>query len=162
MTTSHDRREFLRRAGLGAAAATAWVAPQVLGTATASAGCTAITKELQINPSNCASVTPTGVDPYLPGCVPSGWIGGQSDVLSITCTQNVNGGIYGLSVRIDSVGCTIVAGKAVKYCPSGSSHYVCVDGTVTGGNTVTFATISPSDPAGCISEWVGITVRCCT
>ena len=160
MTTSHDRREFLRRAGLGAAAATAWVAPQVLGTATASAGCTAITKELQINPSNCASVTPTGVDPYLPGCVPSGWIGGQSDGVTFTCTPVSPSGIYGISVTITN-GCTIIGGKAVKYCPSGSTHYSCVTGTVTGGTTISFPTLSPSDPAGCIYEWVGITVTCC-
>ena len=78
---STDRRRFLQQAGLGAAAVGAWVAPQVLFTATAAAGCTPITKLLQVPACTCPSAAGaiTNTDANLPSCVPGGWASGRND-----------------------------------------------------------------------------------
>ncbi len=161
----HDRRQFLQRAGLGAAAVGAWVAPQVLFTASAAAGCTPITKLLQIVACNCpvgaGSVTTT--DPNLPSCAPSGWASGRNDGVTFTCGALGGNACWGGFISITSSGCSPSAGRAVKFCPNASgTKYSCVTGTVSGG-TITFPLLSSAErAAGCVYVDYRITVTCCT
>lgn len=157
MTTSQDRREFLRKAGLGAAVAGAWVAPQVLSTGTASAACSPITKLLQVSAPTCSAMTTT-VDSDLPGCVPTSWATGQNDGVTFTCGADVHGG----TITITD-GCTPVSAKVVKYCAlvSGGGAYSCVTGTIA-GNVVTFPTITGLGlTQGCVYLEYRITLSCC-
>lgn len=57
------------------------LAPQVLFTATAAAGCTEITKLLQVPACSCpvAAGAITNTDSNLPSCVPGGWASGRDD-----------------------------------------------------------------------------------
>ena len=156
MTTSQDRREFLRKAGLGAVAAGAWVAPQVLSTATASAACTPIAKLLQVAAPSCLEMT-TSVDSNLPGCVPSSWATGQNDGVGFTCAGNA----LGATITITD-GCTPVDAKVVKWCSLASGNqYSCITGSIS-GNVVTFPTITGSGiTQGCVYLEYRITVSCC-
>lgn len=159
MTSSHDRREFLRRAGLGAAVTGAWIAPQVLSTGVAHAACTPVAKCLQIVPSTC-SETATSSSP-LGSCVPSGWCtDGHLDGVTFTCSANTD---QGSTITITSAGCTIDDAVAVKFCPaaSGGTQYSCIPGTIGGGGTtVTFPTIVA--PPTCQYLLYRITLTCCT
>jgi len=164
MTASHDRRDFLRKAGLGAVAAGAWVAPQVLSTSTASAACTPICELLQVNTS-CVAVT-TNINGSLPGCVPGcapglsgGWASGQNDGIPFTCTPAGGGGTKGATITITN-GCTPVEARAVRVCSSGSGGgltYSCVNGSIA-GQVITFPTIT--SPL-CFYDAYRITVTCC-
>jgi len=165
VTPGHDRRAFLQRAGIGAVAVGAWVAPQVLFTDVASAGCTPITKLLQISACTCPSsggaVTTTDVN--LPACVPAGWVNGRNDGVTFTCGALAANPCWGGSISITSPGCGPTAGSAVQFCPTPSgSLYTCVNGTLSGG-TITFPLISSAQQgAGCIYIDYRITVTCCT
>ena len=160
----HDRRAFLQRAGLGAVAAGAWVAPQVLFTSVASAGCTPITKRLQINAGACASgvgVTTT-VNPNLPSCVPAGWASGVNDGVTFTCTTP-GVSTRGATINVTLPGCGPTVAWAVKFCPFGSGpNYTCIPGTIVGA-TVTFPTIVGLE-ALFLCQYIDyrITVTCCT
>ena len=158
MTTSQDRREFLRKAGLGAVAAGAWVAPQVLSTATASAACTPINKLLQVSAPSCSAMDTT-VDSNLPGCVPTDWAINRNDGVGFTCAGNA----LGATITITD-GCTPVSAKVVKWCQFASGNqYSCVDGAILPGNVVTFAAITGSGlTQGCVYLEYRITVECCT
>jgi len=160
-----DRRQFLQRAGMGAAAVGAWVAPQVLFTATAAAGCTPITRLLQINACTCPSSggVATTTDVNLPACVPAGWANGRNDGVTFTCSALAANPCHGGSISITSSGCGPTAGRAVKFCPSASgSLYTCVTGTISGG-TITFPLLSSAEQAAnCIYIAYRITVTCCT
>ena len=161
----HDRRRFLQQAGLGAAAVGAWVAPQVLFTATAAAGCTPITKLLQVPACSCpvAAGAITNTDSNLPSCVPGGWASGRNDGITFTCAALLANPCHGGTVTITSAGCGPSAGSAVKFCPLASgTKYTCVPGTVS-GNSITFPAISSTErAAGCVYVDYRITVTCCT
>jgi hypothetical protein len=161
VSSSADRREFLRRAGLGAAAAGAWVAPQVLGTATVSAACTPVDKFLQVAASGATSGESMTNDPNLPGCKPSTWVTDRTD--GITFTPNPTNLEYGGTLTITSAGCTPVQAKVVKYCPSGSgSGYVCINGTIV-GNDITFPALTLAEQdAGCVYQRIRVYLTCCT
>ena len=156
MSTSQDRRDFLRKAGLGAAVAGAWVAPQVLSTPTASAACTPLIKLLQVAAPSCLEMT-TSLDANLPGCVPTSWATGRNDGVGFTCAGNA----LGATITITD-GCTPVSAKVVKYCPLASgSQYSCITGSIV-GNVVTFPTITGSGIIeGCVYLEYRITVSCC-
>lgn len=160
-----DRRRFLQQAGLGAAAVGAWVAPQVLFTATAAAGCTPITKLLQLPACTCPSAVGaiTNTDGNLPSCVPAGWASGRNDGVTFTCAALAANPCHGGTITITESGCSPSAGRAVKFCPLASgSKYTCVSGTVL-SNTITFPLISSAEQAtGCIYVDYRITVTCCT
>jgi hypothetical protein len=164
-TPGHDRRQFLQRAGMGAAAVGAWVAPQVLFTATAAAGCTPITKLLQIPACTCPSSggAVTTTDSNLPACVPSGWANGRNDGVSFTCSALSGNPCHGGSINILESGCGPTEGRAVKFCPLASGNkYTCVSGTISGG-TITFPLIPSGEQAsGCVYIDYRITVTCCT
>jgi len=157
VTTSQDRREFLRKAGLGAAVAGAWVAPQVLSTSTALAACTPIPKLLQINANSCGDMTTTE-DPDLPGCKPSGWATGRDDGVGFTCS----GDEMGATITITD-NCTVTGAKAVKWCSLASGNqYQCIDGAIGPSNVVTFPTITGSDiTQGCVYIEFRIALSCC-
>lgn len=159
-----DRRRFLQKAGLGAAALGAWVAPQVLFTASAAAGCTPITKLLQVAACSCPAGfgAVTTLDANLPGCAPGGWATGRNDGVTFTCSAPANP-CHGGSVTITRVGCTPTSGRAVKFCPLASgTKYTCISGTLS-GSTISFATLSASERAqGCVYIDYRITVTCCT
>jgi hypothetical protein len=163
LSTAHDRRDFLRRAGLGAAAAGAWVAPQVLSTSTASAACTPVCKLLQVT-TGCAPAS-TNVNGNLPGCVPScqsgvagSWASGPNDLVGFSCTPAPGGNSKGATITIAN-GCTPADAKAVKQCSAsgGLVTYSCVSGSIS-GQVVTFPTIT--DPQ-CFYDAYRITVTCC-
>lgn len=160
-----DRRRFLQQAGLGAAAVGAWVAPQVLFTATAAAGCTPITKLLQVPactcPSSLGSVTNT--EGNLPSCVPGGWASGRNDGVTFTCSALSVNPCHGGTITITASGCSPASGSAVKFCPLASgNHYTCVPGVVSGAN-ITFPLINSTDRGnGCVYVDYRITVTCCT
>lgn len=160
-----DRRRFLQQAGLGAAAVGAWVAPQVLFTATAAAGCTPITKLLQIPACSCPSSlgSITNTDSNLPSCVPAGWVSGRNDGITFTCSALAVNPCHGGAVTITTAGCTPSSGRAVKFCPLASgSKYTCVSGTVSGG-TITFPLLTSAERAtGCVYVDYRIAVSCCT
>jgi hypothetical protein len=160
-----DRRRFLQQAGLGAAAVGAWVAPQVLFTATAAAGCTPITKLLQVPACTCPTAVGsiTNTDSNLPSCVPSGWASGRNDGITFTCSALLANPCHGGTVTITSSGCSPASGRAVKFCPLASgSKYTCVSGTVSGGS-ITFPALSSAERAtGCVYVDYRITVTCCT
>jgi len=165
VTPGHDRRAFLQRAGIGAVAVGAWVAPQVLFTDVASAGCTPITKMLQITAASCGAVSPTSPNPNLVGCVPPGWVNGRTDGVTFTCVPTVVllGSARGSVVTVTLPGCGPTAARAVKMCPSASgSIYTCVS-VIPVGATVTFPTLSFGElAAGCVYVDFRITVTCCT
>ena len=159
---AHDRRAFLQRAGLGAAAVGAWVAPQVLFTSVASAGCTPITKLLQINANSCGTGVSTTVNPDLTGCVPVGWTTNQNDMVQFSCSGLFGLAIFGGSITIESAGCTPAQGRAVRYCSLASTKYSCVEGSIS-GSTITFAQITgPEAALNCRYVDFRITVTCCT
>ncbi len=160
MSSSADRREFLRRAGLGAAAAGAWVAPQVLGTATVSAACTPVDKFLQVAAQGGSEESTTN-DPNLPGCKPSTWVTGRTDGITFTPDPTTLGA--GGTLTITSVDCTPLEAKVVKYCPSGSgSGYVCITGTIV-GNDITFPALTGAElAAGCVYQRIRVYLTCCT
>lgn len=164
-TPGHDRRQFLQRAGIGAAAVGAWVAPQVLFTATAAAGCTPITKLLQIPAATCPSSggATTTTDSNLPSCVPSGWANGRNDGVSFTCSALGANPSHGGAINILDAGCGPTEGRAVKFCPLASgTKYTCVTGTISGG-TITFPYLTSAERAtNCIYIDYRITVTCCT
>lgn len=157
-----DRRRFLQKAGLGAAALGAWVAPQVLFTASAAAGCTPITKLLQIGACSCAAAV-TSVNANLPGCVPSGWVTGRNDGVTYTCSALLANPCHGSTVTITNVGCTATAARAVLFCPLASgTKYTCVTGTIAGGTTITFAALTAAQRGqGCVYVDYRITLTCC-
>ena len=161
----HDRRQFLQRAGLGAAAVGAWVAPQVLFTATAAAGCTPITKLLQVRACTCpgSSGAVTTTDGNLPGCVPSGWANGRNDGVGYTCTATAGNPCWGGSITILGTSCVPTAGRAVKWCRLASgTKFTCVTGAIV-GSTITFPALSTQEQVtGCIYVDYRITVTCCT
>lgn len=161
----HDRRAFLQRAGIGAVAVGAWVAPQVLFTSTASAGCTPITKLLQINAASCPSGTGvvTTTNPNLPSCVPSGWATGRNDGITFTCVSLGASASWGSTITITSSTCGPTSGRAVKFCPLASgAKYTCVNGTVA-GSAITFPLLTLAERAtGCVYIDYRITVTCCT
>ena len=164
-TPGHDRRAFLQRAGIGAVAVGAWVAPQVLFTDVASAGCTPITKMLQVTAASCSGVSPTTTNPNLPGCVPAGWVTGRTDGVTFTCTPTTGflGSARGSVITVTLAGCGPTAAQGVKFCPNASgSKYTCVSGIVS-GSTVTFPTLLPAELlANCVYIDYRITVTCCT
>jgi len=163
-SVGHDRRAFLQRAALGTVAIGAWVTPQVLFTAVASAGCTPITKLLQIVactcPSGAGSVTST--NPFLPLCVPAGWAVGRNDGVTFTCAALSGNACHGGAVTITAAGCTPVSGRAVRFCPNASgAKYACVNGVVS-GNTITFPLLSAAQRAqGCTYLEYRISLTCC-
>lgn len=161
----HDRRAFLQRAGIGAVAVGAWVAPQVLFTSTASAGCTPITKLLQINAASCPSGSGvvTTLNPNLTTCVPSGWATGRNDGITFTCVSLAANPSHGSTITITSSSCGPTSGRAVKYCPVASgSKYTCVTGTVA-GSTITFPLLTILERLfNCVYVDYRITVTCCT
>ena len=162
-SAGHDRRAFLQRAGIGAAAVGAWVAPQVLFTSSASAGCTPITKLLQLNAAGCGSQTTT-FNPNLGSCFPAGWASSRNDGVTFTCAPVFLGNtLYGAAITITSAGCGPTAGRAVKYCPRGSgANYTCVNGVVS-GSTITFPALTLLEIFfGCVYVDFRITVTCCT
>ena len=143
----------------------AWVAPQVLFTSVASAGCTPITKLLQINASTCPSgsgVT-TSLNPNLTTCVPSGWVTGRNDGITFTCVALLANPCHGGTVTITKAGCYPTAGRAVKFCPLASgTKYTCVTGTVSGA-AITFPALSGLERlTGCVYVDYRIVVTCCT
>ena len=152
MTSSHDRREFLRRAGLGAAAAGAWVAPQVLSSGVAHAGCTPVTRCLQVTASGCSGSGMTSSP--LGTCLPSGCsVGGSTPPVSWTCGTN--------SVTITTAGCTIVDAVAVKSCSgSGGPALLCVTPSSMTATTVTFPTLVA--PPTCTYLVYRLSTSCCT
>lgn len=160
----HDRRRFLQ-AGLGAAAVGAWVAPQVLFTATAAAGCTPITKLLQIPACTCPSSggSTTNTDANLPGCVPPSWASGRNDGVTFTCVALLANPCHGGTVTITKAGCFPTAGRAVKFCLLASgTKYTCVTGSVS-GQTITFPALTAFERlTGCVYVDYRITVTCCT
>lgn len=160
-----DRRAFLRKAALGATAVGAWVAPQVLFTATASAGCTPITKLLQVSACSCpgGSGSVTTFDANLASCAPSGWVAGRNDGVTFTCVAAGGNACHGGTVTITESGCGPTEGKAVKFCPLASgTKYTCVDGVVTGAN-IAFPYLTATErAAGCVYIDYRITVTCCT
>lgn len=162
---STDRRRFLQQAGLGAAAVGAWVAPQVLFTATAAAGCTPITKLLQVPACTCPSAAGaiTNTDANLPSCVPGGWASGRNDGVTFTCTALLANPCHGGTVTITASGCSPSSGRAVKFCPLASgAKYTCVTGTLAGAS-ITFPALSSSERAtGCVYVDYRIVVTCCT
>jgi hypothetical protein len=165
-TPGHDRRAFLQRAGLGAVAVGAWVAPQVLFTSSASAGCTPITKLLQIVACTCpgSSGVTTTTSASLPSCAPAGWATGRNDGLTYTCAALFGGNsCWGSAITISTATCFPTSGRAVKFCPLASgAKFTCVNGTVAGG-TITFPVLSSAERAtGCIYIDYRITVTCCT
>lgn len=156
MSESHDRREFLRKAGLGAVAVGAWAAPQVLSTGRASAACTPVTKLLQVDKNGFAQLTST---PLVAGCAPSGWAVSRNDGVTFSFSSSAPGGPTTITI---TNGCTLVDARAVRYDANGSGGpgYKCVKGTVT-GNSVTF----PAAPPGLTGSFYvdyRITVSCCT
>lgn len=156
MSTSHDRREFLRRAGLGAAVAGAWVAPQVLSTPTASAACTPVDRLLQVSIGCAAVVTTTNAG--LPACVPTGWANGRNDGVGFACAP-APGVAKGATITI-AAGCTPTEAMAVRTCflsSGGSPVRTCVTGTIV-GQVVTFPTIT--DPR-CFYDAYRIKLTCC-
>ena len=161
-TAGHDRRAFLQRAGIGAAAVGAWVAPQVLFTSTAAAGCTPITKLLQLNALTCGSQT-TSFNGNLGSCFPAGWAAGRNDGVTFNCAPLVLNTNRGAAITILSAGCGPTAGTAVRYCPNASGNkYSCVNGTISGA-TITFPLINPFANGGnCVYIDFRITVTCCT
>lgn len=158
----HDRRAFLQRVGIGAVAASAWVAPQVLFTDVASAGCTPLYKMLQLNAGSCAQVAPTGVNGSLPGCLPANWATGRTDGVPFVCVPHPTP-TRGATITVNLAGCGPSSATAVKYCPSFTgTNYTCIPGTIV-GNTVTFPTIGVvEDFFGCAYIDYRITVKCCT
>ena len=150
MTSSHDRREFLRRAGLGAAAAGAWVAPQVLSSGVAHAGCTPVIRCLQVTASGCSGSGMTG----FAGCLPSGCsLGGSTPPVSWTCAGN--------SVTITTAGCTITDAVGVKACiGSGGPATFCVaPSSSLPATTVTFPTLVA--PPACNYLYFRLSITCC-
>ena len=160
----HDRRRFLQ-VGLGAAAVGAWVAPQVLFTATAAARCTPISKLLQIPACTCPSSggSTTNTDANLPSCAPTGWASGRNDGVTFTCTALLANPCHGGTVTITKAGCFPTSGKAVKFCPLASgTKYTCVTGTVVGG-TITFPALTSLERlTNCVYVDYRIAVTCCT
>lgn len=160
MTSSHDRREFLRRAGLGAAVTGAWIAPQVLSTGVAHAACTPIDKCLQIVPSSCSSGGVPVDGTTMGSCVPDPWCSdGTNHGITYTCSSNST---QGSTITITSAGCWIVDAVAVKFCPAASgTKYFCVPGTISVDElSVTFPTIVP--PPSCDYLVYRIAITCCT
>ena len=158
-TTGHDRRAFLQRAGIGAAAVGAWVAPQVLFTSSAAAGCTPITKLLQINAASLLAVEPTTFDPNLPSC-PSGWASGRSDGVTFGIAPVGITAIRGATITIYSAGCRPTSGYAVRWCPGQSGpDYTCEPGLAS-GTTIIFPLLSP--PPFCFYLDFRIFIECCT
>jgi hypothetical protein len=155
VTTSQDRREFLRKAGLGAAVAGAWVAPQVLSTGTASAACSPITKLLQVSAPTCSAMTTT-VDSDLPGCVPTSWATGQNDG-----HLHLRADVHGGTITITD-GCTPGSGVVKRCAPRLRRRCVPrVTGSIA-GNVVTFPTITGAElTQGCVYLEYRITVSCC-
>ena len=162
---TEDRRAFLRKAALGATAVGAWVAPQVLFTATASAGCTPITKLLQVVACSCpaGSGSVTSLDANLPSCAPPGWVVGRNDGVTFTCVAAGPNACHGGTITITESGCGPTAGTAVKFCPLASgTKYTCVTGTVVGA-TISFPYLTAAErSAGCVYIDYRITVTCCT
>lgn len=155
MSTSSDRREFLRRAGLGAAVAGAWVAPQVLSTPTASAACSPVEKFLQVS-IGCAGVARTA--PSLLGCAPTGWTTPGNDGVGFACAP-APGIAKGATITI-AAGCTPLQAMAVRTCflsSGGSPVRTCIPGTIV-GQVVTFPTIT--DPR-CFYDAYRIRLTCC-
>jgi len=157
--TGNDRRDFLRKAGLGAVAAGAWVAPQVLSTATASAACTPITKLLQIQANACPGNS--GVVTTSNACAPLGWSAGVNDGVTFTCSSLTVNPAQGSTITITN-GCTPTSARAVKYCPTGSgTGLTCVTGTIV-GTQITFTMNGTDILNNCVFVDFRITVSCCT
>lgn len=163
--SGHGRRQFLQRAGLGAAAVGAWIAPQVLFTASAAAGCTPITKLLQIVACTCpvGVGSTTSTDSNLPSCAPAGWATGRNDGVTFTCGALGGNACWGGFINITSSGCSPSSGRAVKFCPLASgSKFSCVTGIVSGG-TITFPLLTSAERLnGCVYLDYRIVVTCCT
>ena len=151
-----DRRALLKRLGLGAAAAGAWVTPQVLFASPASAGCTPITKLLEIDATNCSggSQVTTSI-PSGSGCTLSGWVTGRNDGVTYTCPANA---LQGGSFTITTSGCTPTGGIGEKFCTTGSPGGTsCVSYSSISGSTITF----PAPGAGCTYDTFRIILSCC-
>lgn len=153
MSSSHDRREFLRRAGLGAAAAGAWVAPQVLSTGVAHAGCTPVNRCLQVTVSGCAgsgiTASPLGT------CLPAGCTAGGGLPPGVTWTCGTN------SVTITAAGWWLSDAVAVKSCSgSGGPTLSCVPYSSLTATTATFPTLVA--PPTCTYLLYRLTITSCT
>ncbi len=159
LTPDGRNRRALLRAGLGAVAVGAWVAPQVL-LATPAFACTPLTKWLQINPGACGAGEQSTTIPIAPEpvtCVPSGWQTGRIDGVTYACSTTSLGG----SITITKAGCTPTSATAIKYCPNASgAKYSCVNGSIS-GNVVTFAAITGPNPQGCLYLKYRVKLSCC-
>ena len=140
-------------------------AVQALFTATAAAGCTPITKLLQVSACLCPAGFPsvTTFASNLPACAPAGWAAGRNDGVTFTCSALSLNPCHGGSVTITASGCGPTAGQAVKFCPLASgAKFTCVTGTVI-GNTITFPLLTSTERStGCVYVDYRITVTCCT
>jgi hypothetical protein len=136
---THDRRDFLRKAGVGAAVAGgAWVVPEII---TAPAGAAPITWWVEIDPTDCSAVLTTSSSI---GCDPAGWAPAQTPPtngidLNWTIVENAGPGdcTLGFTFTISDLITTIVAAEAEETCaassPPGESR--CVTGTIDGPMT---------------------------
>ena len=152
----HGRRDFLRKAGVGAAVVgAAWAAPQIRSQP---AGAAPVLWYLELDPS-CAVISPTTAS--LNGCDPTGWMTGETGPvngsdLNWTLTEN-NGAncLLGFDLTVTDVGATIVAAEAEEFCTDSSppNSFRCVPGSITGA-TVSF----PDNSAGENCAYVGFRI----
>ena len=150
-----DRRDFLRKTGVGAAVAGgAWVVPQIFSSP---AGAAPITWYLEIDASDCSVVASTTNSGF--GCDPTGWLSGQTPPvngvdLNWTLTENAGAGdcTDGFVLDISDLGTIITFAEADVFCTnvSGGNNNQCRSGTIDGPMTqVDFGSLA-SDPQDCI------------
>ena len=156
------RRDFLRKAGTGAAVAgAAWAVPQIQ---TVPAGAAPVSWYLEIDPATCAVISPTTGSSIT--CDPTGWLTGQTGPVNgadINWTLVQNNGLdctQGFVLTVTDPDTIIVAARAEETCanssPPGQSR--CVDGTINGAQTeVTFP--DNFNPEQCLYDVFRIIIR---
>lgn len=153
----HGRRDFLRKAGVGAAVAgAAWVAPQIRSEP---AGAAPVTWYLQLLP-DCSQVSPTTA-PSTAGCEPVAWMTGEtgpvngSDLNWTLTENNATDCLAGFSLTFSDVGITIVDATAEEFCTDSSppNSFRCVPGNIS-GSTVSFPDNSSPESCVYVGYWI--------